>query len=304
MPQSQYEFSLDGNCFLYKIQKERKTQEDYAVLLKVTPCKGSLCIPAFVEGLPVKELDKKVFFNSPGLREIYLPDTLEAIGDWAFAHCNSLNQISMPQKKLSLGRGLFSQSDRLAKIQVGQKAQEAPLVAAAVLKLEADYLFCPPEIGTKEWYGRLDARLLEKVSRPDEEGYIGLMFGGEEDYDNIDMATFCKEKRKDKVRLCLLRLSSSKYLEESVGQKLRAYLAAHVKGCQTEETWEVLLSEHGDERAYYELLADLEGIWEQNLDGMLADMGEDHLEMKAWLMRYKQEKFGQGSFFQKFSLDF
>lgn len=304
MPQSQCEFFLDGNSFLYKTQTDPKTQEAYIVLLKVTPCKGTLGVPAFLEGLPVKELEKKVFFNSPGLKEIHLPDTLEVIGDWAFAHCSSLKKISMPQKGLALGRGLFSQSDHLVKIQVGQKTQEAPLAAAAVLKLEADFLFSPMEIGTREWYGRFDARLLEKVSRPDEEGYIGLMFGGEEDYDNIDLTTFCKEKRKDKVRLCLLRLNSPKYLEESTEQELKNYLAAHVKGCQTEETWEVVLSEHGDESTYYELLADLEGIREQNLEGMLADMGEDHLEMKAWLMRYKQEKFGQGSFFQKFSLDF
>ena len=38
---------------------------------------------------------------------------------------------------------------------------------------------------------------------------------------------------------------------EETKEELIAYLKAHTKGCETEEAWEVVLEEHGNEKSYY-----------------------------------------------------
>ena len=101
------------------------------------------------------------------------------------------------------------------------------------------------------------------------------------------------------MRLAMLRLFHDYGLTEALRQELVHYLLAHVKGCESEETWRVILEEHGDEKPYYELLTELGGVDRENFQAMMEDMGERHAEMKAYLMRYhdrlrkKEDAFAQ-----------
>lgn len=52
-----------------------------------------------------------------------------------------------------------------------------------------------------------------------------------------------------------------------------------------DESWRVVLEEHGDEETYYQLLFDCGCIDKTTRDIMLADMGERHTRMKAFLLR-------------------
>lgn len=52
-----------------------------------------------------------------------------------------------------------------------------------------------------------------------------------------------------------------------------------------EESWNVVLEEHGDEEEYYELLFNCGCIDIHNREQMLSDMGEHHARMKAYLLR-------------------
>ena len=78
--------------------------------------------------------------------------------------------------------------------------------------------------------------------------------------------------------------------------KLEEYLKQYAKGCEQEETWKVVLEEHGEEQTYYQLLTKLGCVTRDNITDMLADMGENYPEMKAFLMRYQSESLGISDF--------
>ncbi|MDO4332350.1 MAG: leucine-rich repeat protein [Eubacteriales bacterium] len=288
-----------------------------------------LTVPEQIEGMPVTEVYKKAFFNCRYLRCLTLPDTLEKIDNWAFAHCQQLERVELPWRRMSLGKDLFIGSERLRKIvlrpveetaglmtgaagggpEAGgcvlcNGAEISRLLAVAATKMEDPHLFCIEEAGTQEWLKRWDARMLVLMHEDDNDGYDKQVLAGEEDYERTDQVRFRNLKRQAKVRLALLRLLNPCGLPPETQKELEEYLRAHTKGCRFEETWEVVCKEYGDDQEYYELFAALGCVTEDNFDGILQDIGEEHTEMKAYLMRYKEQHLGHRDFFDGLSLDF
>ncbi len=128
--------------------------------------------------------------------------------------------------------------------------------------------------------------MLSLMAKEDAEGFSKMLLCGEEDYgskeNNLDY--YIGQRRRFKVRLAMLRLMNDTGLAPAVREDLLAYLRAHTKGGASEETWEVVLEEHGDEREYYRFLLDHDCINDENFSAVLEDMGERHTEMKAFLM--------------------
>lgn len=330
-----------------------------------------LGVPSQIEEKPVTEIYKKAFFNCRYLRFLTLPDTIEKIDNWAFAHCQQLERVELPWKPVSLGKDLFIGSERLKEIVLrpvevsGQEEVEGTLehggaenaaghrgmpdyggsrsaleygasrsmpdygsshgtpeavsgcgciicdgtevsrlLAVAATRMEDPHLFRIEEAGTAEWLKKWDARMLVLMHEDDNEGYDKQVLAGEEDYERTDRVRYRNLKRQAKVRLALLRLLHPCGLPEETREELEDYLRAHTKGCPFEETWEVVLHEFGDDKEYYELFARLGCVTEDNFDGLLQDIGDGHTEMKAYLMRYKEEQLGYKDFFDELSLDF
>ncbi len=251
-----------------------------------------LVIPETVDGFPVVWIGKKAFLSCKTLREIRLPENLAGIGDWAFAYCAGLETVTLPYRRLEVGQGAFKECMALSQIRDcrgGEKNEDVPfLLAATVGMLDAFYLFAPENAGTKNWLAGFDSRMAAQMALADNDGFSKMLLCGEEDCGSrdTDMGYYMEQKRRGKVRLAMLRLFHDYGLKESFRQELVQYLLAHVKGCESEETWRVVLEEHGDERQYYELLTGLGGVNGDNFQAMMEDMGERHAEMKAYLMRY------------------
>lgn len=277
-------------------------------------------IPEEIDGLPVRSLAKKTFLSRKHLRKLILPAALEEIGDWAFAYCSNLESIWIPKKKIKMGSHIFMECSKIGKIygypavnrqdtdkrqpgeDTSEKEQAAALLAASTAMLDAEYLMDIMEAGTEAWIRKWDARMSEIMNAEDSEGYTKMILCGEEDYgSSID--DFIKNKRKSKSRLALLRLLNPIGLTEGEAQKLKDYLLSHTKGCDSEEAWEVVLGEHGHEQEYFEIFADMGGVNEENFDAVLTDMTGEYAEMKAFLIRYKEEKMECGDFFDALSLD-
>lgn len=87
----------------------------------------------------------------------------------------------------------------------------------------------------------------------------------------------------------MLRLMYDAALPAEIKKELLCYLQAHKKGADSEETWKVVLEEHGDERTYYQFLLDYDCIDRDNFDAVLSDMGDRHTEMKAFLMNCRDK---------------
>lgn len=270
-----------------------------------------LTIPQQIEAKPVTIIGKKTFLGAKELQQLTLPGSIEEIQDWAFASCSALRILILPKKKLAVGQGILKDCFRLQQILTVSEekllsvlsedgsakdisvediseteADISRLLAAVMSSLDAFYLFEPLAAGSKNWLEQWDARMLLLMAQADEEGFSKMLLCGEEDYgskeNNLDY--YIEQRRRFKVRLAMLRLMNDIGLAPDVREELLLYLRVHTKGEASEETWKVVLEEHGDERAYYQFLLDNDCIHDGNFSAVLEDMGERHTEMKAFLM--------------------
>lgn len=283
------EWNTAQGCLMYAVNEAR---------VEITGSRGRdtvFTIPAQIEGYPVTGIGKKAFLGNKSVKKIVLPDTIRQIGDWAFACCAKLTKLTLPYRKLELGQGIFRDCFSLVQMMDGDAAGQdkkmtdvSYLMAEAVRALDAFYLFDLEAAGSEEWFVRWDVRLRAVMETPDAEGFSKMLLCGEEDYgsreNNLDHYT--GQQRRKKVRLAMCRLMHDACLANGDREMLTTYLLSHKKGQETEETWQVVLEEHGDELAYYRFLAGIGAVDRDNFQAMLADMGEAHTEMKAYLMEY------------------
>lgn len=284
---------------------------DTAVITGYSGRDAIIQIPEEIGGNPVVGVGKKAFLSNKALRKITLPNNIAGIGDWAFAYCGNLEQVIVPYRQIEMGQGVFKECGRLVRIEDSAGRREgaggedvACLLAAVVNQLDAFYLFDLENVGTESWLAGWDARVKTLLALKDNEGFSKMLLCGEEDYGSRenDLGYYMEQKRRGKVRLAMLRLMHDYGLQEDLRANMRNYLLAHIKGCETEETWQVVLEEHGDDRTYYEFLTSLGGVTKENFSQMMADMGERHTEMKAYLMRYHEGLRDTGDAFERFKL--
>lgn len=266
-------------------------------------------VPELIQGLPVTAIDRKAFLSKKNLRRVSLPDTVEEVGDWAFAYCGHLAEVALPRRAVRFGRAVFMECRELQRISASEQMLEksgarfpAELLAAAVTAMDAAYLLDMEAAGTEEWLARWDARLDSVLRIPDQEGFSRQVLCGEEDYGSTDLNAYMSGRRKEKVRLSLLRLLFDRDLSARLRGELENYLRAHTKGQSSQETWEVILQEHGAHREYYQLFADIACVTEENLKDILTDIGEEYPEMKAYFLRFREEAMGGSDFFAELEL--
>ncbi len=283
------EWNTAQGCLTYAVNEER---------VEITGSRGRdtvFTIPAQIEGYPVTGIGKKAFLGNKAVKEIALPGTIRQIDDWAFACCAKLTKIILPYRKMELGQGIFRDCFSLAQIMDGEAEGQGKkmtdvsyLMAAAVRALDAFYLFDLETAGNEEWFARWDVRLRAVMETPDAEGFSKMLLCGEEDYgsreNNLDH--YMGQQRRKKVRLAMCRLMHDTLLLPKDREMLTAYLLSHRKGQETEETWQVVLEEYGDDISYYRFLTEIGAVDKENFQAMLADLGEGHTEMKAYLMEY------------------
>lgn len=284
------ELSVAGGSLYYKIENEK------AVITRFQGTGSEVRLPEWIEGMPVACIDKKAFLSRKSLQRVFLPDSVEKIGDWAFAYCGGLKEVVLPRGRVRFGKAVFMECGSLVKL-MGTCAR-GELLAAAVTALDAYYLLDLQTAGSAEWLAKWDSRLMAVMQTPETEGYSRQVLCGEEDYGSTDLNAYVSGRRKQKIRLAFLRLLFPEELSQGNRAALETYLRGYAKGsAQGEETWQVVLEEHGDDRAYYGLYAELGCVAEDNFEECLADIGEAYPEMKAFFLRYKAEKLETGDFF-------
>lgn len=288
------QYLLPGGYLGYKIQNQEIEIIDSSALL------GEARIPERIEGYPVTAIHKKAFLSRKYLQKVTLPETVCQVGDWAFAHCDRLKEISIGNPRVHLGKAVFLDCKELRFLYLPDKNRTvAALFAGAVGLLKTEYLLNPLEAGSEEWFAKWDARAKELLLSKDESGYSKQVLCGEEDYGSVDLRAYKERARKKKVKVAFLRLLYPDALRPELKALLEQYLLTHTKGCESEETWKVLLEEYGNNSEYYKLFATLGCLTRENRAAVLEDIGEDHPEMKAYFMGF----FGQeGDFFDSLFL--
>lgn len=271
-------------------------------------------VPEQIEGRPVISIEKKTFLSCKTLREIILPDSIQEVGDWAFAHADRLNSVTVPRHSFKRGKELFLGCKRLREILLIGNSEEQKLdeehgigrmLAAAVTILHDYFLFDTAEAGSDTWIQRWDEKLSALIRLDDLDGFEELWTCGEEDYEgkDYDISSYPVEKRKVKIRMTYFRLLHPYKLSEEVSQELRKYLHDHTKGTSEPEAWDVLITEHDQDIQYYRIFTEAGCVNEENFDDLLTDMQNVNAEMKAYLLRYKEEHFERKDAFAAFELD-
>lgn len=285
-------------------ETEIKLDREFVRITRFQGLASQVEVPGRIQGLPVAILDRKAFLSKKNLRRVWLPDTLEEIGDWAFAYCDHLTEIVIPSGGVRFGKAVFLECRKLKRISRGgrrgmadDRAFPAELMAAAVTSMDAAYLLDMDAAGSAEWLGKWDARLGSVLRVPDQEGFSRQILCGEEDYGSTDLAAYMSGRRKEKIRLCLLRLLSDQGLSDPFRQELEDYLRSHTKGQASEESWQVILREHGADREYYQLFAAIGCVTEDNRNAILTEIGGEYPEMKAYFLRGGEEADGAADFF-------
>lgn len=301
------EWKLANASLYYEVKTE--SGKDFVRITRFQGLSSQVEVPGQIEGLSVTAIDRKAFLSKKNLRRILLPDTVEEIGDWAFAYCDHLAEVVIPHRAVRFGKAVFMECRELQRISVLEQAQEksakifpAELLAAAVTAMDAAYLLDMEAAGTEEWLAKWDARLDSVLRISDQEGFSRQVLCGEEDYGSTDLSAYMSGRRKEKIRLSLLRLMFDQGLSTRRRGELEDYLRAHTKGESSEETWEVILQEHGAHREYYQLFAAIDCVTEENLNSILTDIGEDYPEMKAYFLRFQVEKLDTTNFFEGLEL--
>lgn len=291
--------------------------------------------------VPVVAVARKAFLSNKFLRRIRLPKTVQTIGDWSFAGCRNLEEIALSRDVVlenGVFKDCFNLK-RVEIIDEDVHSDIGYLLASVIYLLEDKYLFDLKIAGDKEWLANYDKRIDTVMSESDDEGFIALLACGEEDYEGRDntLEAYLMRRRMRKVRICFERLLHSISLSEERREKLKNYLYMHRAGSYLgevssdmgdysddghmgrmhlnngksvideskltlqDETWQVVLNEHGDEEEYYKLMIECGCVSKDNLDLMLAEMGERHARMKAFLLN-SMTSSSSNSFFDDLEL--
>jgi hypothetical protein len=83
-----------------------------------TEYEGALYIPEYIDGKPVTEIGSYAFANCDKLTEVYIPDTVKVIGNHAFENCHSLNKVVLGNGVETINYKAFYCCDALESIEI------------------------------------------------------------------------------------------------------------------------------------------------------------------------------------------
>ena len=280
--------SADG---IFYYTEEKNANAD--VSLCITGYEGmaeTLSVPSQIDSYPVKTIGKKAFLGNLYFRHIIFPETIEAIGDWAFSRCYGLRKITVPRREIAFGKQVFQKSNQLYNISIkGWEKTFDRLLAAAVTMLEAEYLLTPLHVGEDKWCKNLDARIMAVLREPEESALKNLVYCAEEDMASKQEACL-RELADRKAGIAFLRLIHSEGMEHDRRRSLTEYLRQRTKGCRDESAWEAVKEEKSEKLQYCDILLEIGGIHERNISAVLEDLKEDNVELKAYLLKKWQNR--------------
>lgn len=273
-------------------------------------------VPYQWEGTAVTAVGPKAFLSCKTIQSLYLPDSIDEIGDWAFAHMKNLEKITLPAREMQLGKEIFMDCTKLQQIALTNNASGnwgIPFfLASAATTLKERNLFNPKRAGDVsehvQWLKDFDNALLRFLDRPDDYGFEPIFYGWyeDEDADSCQRPVYIKQRRRDKVKLCFLRLLYPGDLESCASEHLKQYLADHMPGGKLEAehtlVWEMMCQDYSHDRRYLQVLADAGCITHDNLPVLMDERCGMTPEVIAFLLQYQQEISGTYDYFDDFTI--
>lgn len=79
---------------------------------------NTLCIPKYIDGVPVRSIDAGAFRGDAALETVVVPIGTAYIYDGAFSGCENLRDIYLPDTIRQIGEGAFSNTKQLTRLRV------------------------------------------------------------------------------------------------------------------------------------------------------------------------------------------
>lgn len=181
-------------------------------------------------GTPLTVIGAKAFLSCKSIEKLVLPDSLESVEDWGFAHMKNLREITLPAKDILFGKKVFLGCDRLQKVKVSHFYEGFPHFLASMFR------FFPEKrlenlkmIGDEqrqwEWLTYYDEALLAYMLRQDDYDFVPAFIGWFDVEDVDDQKEhYVLQQRKHKIRLAMQRLLYAERLSERGRQYLDDYI--------------------------------------------------------------------------------
>ena len=244
-----------------------------------------LFIPSRIDGIPITSIGKKSFWRNRYIQHVILPDTIELVGEWAFSDCLLLHKLTIPKKEISFGNHVFQKSKGIEEISFeGSSISINRLMASAATVLNAEYLINPLQAGNDNWYRNLDARILTVINESEDNALKNLVYCAEEDM-GAKQEVCLREQAHKKAKIAFLRLTYSDKITNDMHEILASYLRQRTIDCAEQTAWEVVRDNVQSQKAYCDILMKINGINADNFSAAIEDLGEDTVELKAYLLK-------------------
>lgn len=245
---------------------------------------------------PYDGIGDKAFLSKKEVFNLKLPKKIKSFGNWAFAHMQQLESITVPANEIVLGKQSFLDCPSLRTIFVEGDMSENPgtpyFLATTVGKLKAEALFLPQEISSKTeheaYMKKYDEALVCFIKESDEKGYEPFFYGwfNDEDGDLVQKPRFIKQRREDKLSLIMLRLQYDMYLHEETKEIIVSYMREYFR----ENLWDMIIKEYGREVIYMKILADTGLLSKDVRRDLVEALSPGDAEVVAFLLREAEEK--------------
>ena len=230
--------------------------------VRITGCTGDfsvLEVPGVIDGLPVVEIGNYAFRGKEMLREVFLPESLERLGDHVFFNCLHLEKLTVYDTLNYVGDGAFKNCDHLTHMVMHVRRDRASALRRLLSDVMQDVrvdIFYEEDQHTEpvhhvrlmfpafffDYVENYPARIFEEVIYGAGQAYRQCFRGGDVDYDAYDRL-FERSGREDHVNAVLEhavgRLTCPYRLKEERKIVYENWLAGHgpelLKKCMAAE---------------------------------------------------------------------
>lgn len=265
-------------------------------------------LPREIEGEPLTVIGAKAFLSCRQVERLTLPDTLEQVEDWAFAHMKGLKEIVFPAKEIRFGKKVFLGCDRLRKALLTDgggllrgRYAGMPCFLASVFRLSLDNiqgklsdlkLAGDPE-GQWQWLARYDEALSVYLLRAEDYDFEPAFIGWF-DVEDVDdqRAGYMAEQKKKKTMLAFERLMYGERMSAETEGLLRDYLV----GKAPEQALK-LLRDYGGHVKYFQIWRQLGGFERYSPRFLLEELEDADPEVRSFLLECELEDAAGKDFF-------
>ena len=286
----------------------------------------SVKLPEQIEGHPLTVIGAKAFLSCRTVERLELPDTIDQVEEWGFAHMKNLRELVLPAKEICFGKKVFLGCDKLERIFLRgalDQYEGIPFFLASKVRwmegMPVELALAGDKQGQWKWLALYDKALLEFLNGPDDTGFEPAFIGWfhVEDVD-IQRQNYILERQKCKIRLVLGRLRYPEGLSQDTRRQFREYLLGEgndqaggndrfgKKSLETREIPELFLElckeEFAQNAVYFRIWQQIGGFALYSPQFLLEQLPEADPEVRGFLMKCSLDQERTKDFFEKMEL--